>query len=580
MFDRFISRLDVQGKIFLLLFFFSLPIGFLGFATLRVYHHDLYVTNSMRLGVKDIQETLHAGLAHLDEVPFSKTQERIDEISKSSLLVLDPSPDSYFLQSLLSSDLTEVIEHVVRGSSMAATPEERRDNEATLRIHILGKFYDNLKEANLTSESHYSRPEKINSFLQGVLHEQDALKGRIKKALNGDRAELNATLQALTEIGDIVASLLDDIFNERVTDVRVNLIIAWSVTFTTIALLIFLSWRIVKNITSRIDKLIAVTVRAAEHGDLSQVVADNGRDEIFKLCQSFNGMSASLRKMVSKIVHSGSLINTSTSEIAAVSKQQQATSSEIAATTTQIEATSKHIAQTSEQLSKSMQEVQSISTETADLATDGQANLDTMRNTMQSITEASQGISQKLEVLNQRASKIGDVVTTIAKVADQTNLLSLNAAIEAERAGEYGLGFAVVAREIRRLADQTAVSTLDIEQMIKEIQGAVAAGVMGMEKFSNEVKRGTSEVENTSAQFSTIINQIQTLTPTFQNVAEGMESQVLSARQITESLSQLSMAARQTADSLAQSNISIEQLHQATVLLDQEVERFHTGDDA
>jgi methyl-accepting chemotaxis protein WspA len=100
------------------------------------------------------------------------------------------------------------------------------------------------------------------------------------------------------------------------------------------------------------------------------------------------------------------------------------------------------------------------------------------------------------------------VVTTIARVADQTNLLSLNAAIEAEKAGEYGRGFSVVATEIRRLADQTAVATYDIEQIVREIQSAVAAGVMGMDKFSEEVRRGMSEVTQVGDQLSQIIGQV------------------------------------------------------------------------
>jgi methyl-accepting chemotaxis protein WspA len=575
-----ISKLTIRGKILLLLFFFSLPIGFLGFTTLRLYHQDLSVTTSMLQGVRDIKKVFHEGLTHLDKVSFVTTQEKIDEISKKSLLVLDPSPDSYFLQSLLSNDLIQVIEHVVKGAAIDATEQERRDNEATLRIHVMDSFFNNVRNARLTEDSIYSKRKEVNDYLASLLDDQTSLKALIQKALTGDQKELTQTLQTLSNLEDRIAASLEDIFSERVARLQSEVIFAWTITLGTFFFLIVLSWKIVKNITSRIDKLILATNKAAEHGDLSQTVEDNGNDEIFELSQSFNSMASSLRTMVSKIVHSGSLINTSTCEIAAVSKQQQATSSEIAATTTQIEATSKQIALTSEHLAKSMQEVQVISGETASLAADGQTNLDKMRNTMQGITDASQGISQKLEILNQRASKIGDVVTTIAKVADQTNLLSLNAAIEAERAGEYGLGFAVVAREIRRLADQTAVSTLDIEQMVKEIQSSVAAGVMGMEKFSSEVKKGASEVEGTSAQFSTIISQIQTLTPTFQTVAEGMQSQVLGARQITESLSQLSTAARQTADSLSQSNVSIEQLHQATVLLDKEVERFELGEKA
>jgi len=109
-----------------------------------------------------------------------------------------------------------------------------------------------------------------------------------------------------------------------------------------------------------------------------------------------------------------------------------------------------------------------------------------MKATMQKIMEASVSINERLGALSAKAANIGTVVTTITKVADQTNLLSLNAAIEAEKAGDYGRGFAVVATEIRRLADQTAGATGDIEQMVKQMQSAVAAGVMGWISFRSK----------------------------------------------------------------------------------------------
>src|SRR4029077_20791792 len=125
---------------------------------------------------------------------------------------------------------------------------------------------------------------------------------------------------------------------------------------------------------------------------------------------------------------------------------------------------------TSRELVKTMNEVNHVSEQTASLAGSGQASIGRMESNMRQIMEASSSISAKLAVLNEKTANINSVITTITKVADQTNLLSLNAAIEAEKAGEYGLGFAVVAMEIRRLADQTAVATYDIEKMVKEMQ--------------------------------------------------------------------------------------------------------------
>lgn len=282
-------------------------------------------------------------------------------------------------------------------------------------------------------------------------------------------------------------------------------------------------------------------------------------------------MGNTLAKMISNLsilaghVQKAAIVmNTSVTDIAATAKEQQATTSEVAATTTEIGATSKEIYATSKELLKTVNEVTTGAEETANLANSGQASLARMEDTMGLFTEAVGSINAKLAVLNEKAANINQVVTTITKVADQTNLLSLNAAIEAEKAGEYGRGFAVVATEIRRLADQTAVASFDIEQMVKEMQSAVAAGVMGMDKFGEQVRRGVGEVQQVSSHLAQIIQHVQALTPRFSAVHEGMQAQALGADQITQALSQLSEATQQTADSLRQSNLSIDQLHDAS----------------
>jgi methyl-accepting chemotaxis protein WspA len=275
-----------------------------------------------------------------------------------------------------------------------------------------------------------------------------------------------------------------------------------------------------------------------------------------------------------QVQRSGIQLNTTATEIATTAKQQQTTTAEIAATSVEIGATSKEITATSRELVKTMNEVSGVAEEAARLANSGQAAIGRMEATMRQIMEASGSISGKLAVLNERTANINSVVTTITKVADQTNLLSLNAAIEAEKAGEYGLGFAVVALEIRRLADQTAVATYDIEKLVKEMQSAVAAGVMGMDKFSDEVRRGVEEIRQVGAQLAQIIHQVQTLTPRFQTVNEGMQAQATGAEQISETLAQLSESAQETAQSLRQSYQAIEQLNSAARWLQTSVAKF------
>src|SRR6266487_1710436 len=248
-------------------------------------------------------------------------------------------------------------------------------------------------------------------------------------------------------------------------------------------------------------------------------------------------------------------------------KEQQSTTNQVAATTAEIGATSKQISATSKELDKTMNEVSQVAEDTTQLANSGQTAIAHMESTMRQLMDASGSITTKLAVLNEKTSNINSVVTTITKVADQTNLLSLNAAIEAEKAGEYGRGFAVVATEIRRLADQTAVATYDIEQMVKEIQSAVSAGVMGMDKFSEEVRHGMQQVQQVGGQLSQIIQQVQALAPRCEAVNEGMQAHATGAEQITQALAQLGQAAQQTVESLRQSSQSIDGLNQVSSAL-------------
>nr|WP_290370891.1 methyl-accepting chemotaxis protein [Cupriavidus pampae] len=319
---------------------------------------------------------------------------------------------------------------------------------------------------------------------------------------------------------------------------------------------------------------IVSLLTAMRGGDLRQRMNLARRDEFLAVEEGFNQMSGELTSLVGQAQRSAIQVTTSVNEIAATARQQQATATETAATTTQIGATSREISATARDLVRTISEVSHAAEQTAGLAGTGQVGLSRMETTMHHVMDAAGSVNSRLATLNEKAGNINQVVTTIARVADQTNLLSLNAAIEAEKAGEYGRGFSVVATEIRRLADQTAVATYDIEQMVREIQSAVAAGVMGMDKFSEEVRRGMSEVTQVGDQLSQIIGQIQSLAPRVQMVNEGMQAQAGGAEQINQALMQLSEAAQQTVESLRQSSQAIDELTLVSNELRSGVSRF------
>ncbi len=357
-----------------------------------------------------------------------------------------------------------------------------------------------------------------------------------------------------------------------VTEAEANLLVALLLVVIAASVCGYLLLRAILGPVQNIVEALA----AMRDGNLNTRLVLARRDEFGVIESGFDAMATALLELVTQSQRSSIAVTTSVTEIAATSKQQQASATETAATTTEIGATSREIVATSRDLLRTMDEVASAADQAAALADSGQTGLARMEDTMRQVIGAAEQINAKLATLSEKAGNITQVVTTIVKVADQTNLLSLNAAIEAEKAGEYGRGFSVVASEVRRLADQTAVATYDIEQMVREIQSAVSAGVMGMDKFSEEVRRGMAEVQQVGEQLTQIIQQTQALAPRLSMVNEGMQAQASGAEQINQALQQLAETTGQTVEALRQTSNAIDELSQVASGLRSGVSRFQT----
>ncbi len=385
-----------------------------------------------------------------------------------------------------------------------------------------------------------------------------------------DLQELEAVTESMVELNKLTA---DEAANNIVGSVTSSMTSIMAALLAAVVAAAVSGYFLLRAINIPMQQLLGL-LGIMRSGDFSQRLNLGRRDEFGAMESGFNRMTDELTALVGQAQSSAVQMATSVTEIAATAKQQQATATETAATTSEIGATSRHIFATSRDLVRTMSEVSVMSEQTASLAGTSQESLTTMEETMLHVTDAAGSVNNKLAILNEKASNINQVVTTITNVAAQTNLLSLNAAIEAEKAGEYGRGFSVVATEIRRLADQTAVATYDIEQMVKEIQSAVAAGVMGMDKFSDQVRRGMMDMRQVGQQLGQIIQQVQALAPRFKMVNEGMQVQESGAEQINQALGQLSEAAQQTVESLLQSNQAIDELNQVANGLRSGVARF------
>ena len=345
----------------------------------------------------------------------------------------------------------------------------------------------------------------------------------------------------------------------------------------SVIVMAYLAARAVRNMSDRIRQASEIANRVAA-GDLStEMPRIDARDITGGLLGAIGTMSGNLRALVTRVKQASIELMSTATEFAATSRQQEQTVQGFGSSTNQIAAAVKQINSTHQELLATMEGVNAVAAQTADLAVGGQSGLSQLDQSMERLSSAGHTVAARLSAIRDEAAQINSVVTTISKVADQTNLLSINAAIEAEKAGEQGLGFLVLAREIRRLADQTAVATLDIEQMVKQMQGAVSAGVMEIDRFSEEVKSGIVSVGRINGQFNQIISQVRTLSERFDVVNDGMRSQNIGTRQIGEAMSQLIDGARQTSTSLREFNAATESLRDAVTTLKQEITQFNVG---
>ena len=296
-------------------------------------------------------------------------------------------------------------------------------------------------------------------------------------------------------------------------------------------------------------------------GDLSVRLSLNHDDQEFiQTVQAFNQMVSTFEFIISRLQQLSLTLTNSANRLTAAAQEEEKNIAEQEMTTSQIVVAAHEISSTAKEFAHTVNNLNKAAEYTSSLALTGKDSLSNMESIMKKMIQASSKIANKLDILNEKAANITNVIITITKVADQTNLLSLNASIEAEKAGEYGKSFAVIAREIRYLSDQTANATGDIEKTINEIMTAISSSVMGVDDFAQEIGQGANQVRTVIEQLTTIIEHVQDFTTRFEIINEGIQSQSIGAEQINQAITQLSYISRQSAESIHQFYATVQEL--------------------
>jgi methyl-accepting chemotaxis protein WspA len=339
-----------------------------------------------------------------------------------------------------------------------------------------------------------------------------------------------------------VTKQLDEVFAAAAEQQRAVVSVAAIAVLPVIVIALLVARSIARPIRDAAD----ASRRMAE-GDLSGDIRVIGSGEPRALLVTMRDAVRSLVGLLQRVKESGASLGTTAHALRATAHEQDAIARSFGESSAQIAAAVREITATQHELNHSMQVVANALREAAGSAADGRLALARLSDEIDTLRVGAESISTRLDAIRTSADRITGVVASMAKVANQTNLLSVNAAMEAERAGEAGAGFRAVAVEIRRLSAQTADATLAIEGIVREMQSAVAAGVEDMSRYSTSVHGGTATVASLGGQLGTVIGGVEHLGKEVDLVARGVEAQALGVAQVSHALTSLSEGAARTA---------------------------------
>ncbi|MDD2272462.1 MAG: methyl-accepting chemotaxis protein [Desulfuromonadaceae bacterium] len=303
---------------------------------------------------------------------------------------------------------------------------------------------------------------------------------------------------------------------------------------------------IIRSITVPVKALLTALQKIAE-GDLTVQIGHTSSDEIGMLSNSFRMMINNLRNMISEVSNTSVHVASAANQLNFTAEQIATGAEEVAAQTVTVATASEEMSATSGDIAQNCQMAVESATLASESAITGSRIVSSTIAAMEQISQQVSNTAQTVVVLGSRSDQIGDIVATIEDIADQTNLLALNAAIEAARAGEQGRGFAVVADEVRALAERTTKATREIGEMIKAIQNETKAAVVQMNMGVKEVEQGTANASRSGEALLEILKRINDVTMQINQIATAAEEQTATTSEITNNIHQITEVLQGTA---------------------------------
>jgi methyl-accepting chemotaxis protein len=343
--------------------------------------------------------------------------------------------------------------------------------------------------------------------------------------------------------------------------------------FGALSMAIAVSASFMRRFGRKLEELVAKAGEIAG-GDLTVKVPEEGAEELQALARAFNAMAGNLRNVIRQIQETGGAVGQFSSGITTVIQDQATSASQQAASLAEVTATMEELSRTSHQIAGNAESVKSSAEQTVEMAQQGTALVQESVAGMGRIKERVTDIAQKTLFLGEKSHEIGKVMDLIKEIAGEIHLLALNAAIESAAAGEHGRRFAVVASEVRRLAEKTRESTETIRALVSEIQSATQGSIQATEQGNREVDKWRETINLTAGAFEEIIGMIEKTSEASMQISLATHQQTSANDQVVTGMRQVAEMVRLTASHMKESSASAAELKGMAAMLTEKTSVF------
>ena len=433
--------------------------------------------------------------------------------------------------------------------------------EAWRRIgDLLNTASGELRQLRANSERQFAALQ--NNDLPGIL--------AAHSALNASRSAWNKTLEETRAILSEAIALGQSRVSETYEQSRTSIIFALG---GAALLSLLITYTLRASIAKPLGAFMEFVERVGR-GDLAGQTATVGDDEFGRLGATLNGMVDGLRQLAGQTREAMSNLNAAAAEIRASTQEQAASVEEQLAAVQETAATVDEITHSGAQIGKRAQEVIASSQATAQTSMAGLQAVDETARAMDAIREQAEAVAENIVSLSEKTQAVGEIISTVNDISERTHLLALNAAIEAAAAGENGRSFAVVASEMKVLADQAKDATMQVRSILGDIQRGINSSVMLTEEAVKRVTAGKERTDTTQQTITEISTRVQESMQTFQQIVASTNQQQLGIEQVMGALQNIRQASQQTAAGTRQLDTAAANLSELSQQILALVERY------